>query len=96
MLFQVVSKEISGLRNSLKQSSVSDQIAHLTLDNNNNSDTEEFVSPEVEYLEKFSKYLDFKRNDIIRLSHRGNRPGTSMNIEGDKGSNNLSKREALV
>ncbi|XP_063690368.1 uncharacterized protein LOC134822995 [Bolinopsis microptera] len=92
---EVVSKEISGLRNSLKQSSVSNQIARLTLDNNN-SDTEEFVSPEVEYLEKFSKYLDFKRNDIIRLSHRGNRPGPSMNIEADKASNNLSKREALV
>lgn len=76
----MVSKEISGLRNSLKQSSVSSQIKNLTLSTGEGEEeqSEGFVSPEVEYLERFSKYLDFKRNDIIRLSSRT--PGKTNNL----------------
>ena len=107
---QIVSKEITGLRNSLKQSSVSNQIKRLTIEKEVEgvSDNEEYVSPEVEYLEKFSKYLDFKRNDIIRLSKRGNvargnvargggnvaRAGGNVGVESS--GNNLSSKEELV
>ena len=83
----------------MKQNSVSSEIKRLTIDKDGESDKDEseFVSPEVEYLEKFSKYLDFKRNDIIRLSKRKHAlsPGVTMNIEADISSNDLSREELV-
>lgn len=83
---EVVSKEISGLRSSLKQNSVSNQLDHLNLqfDENSSEQDSDFLSPEVEYLERFSKYLDFKRNDILRMSGRKvmKRPGSITSTSG--------------
>lgn len=103
---EVVSKEITGLRNSLKQNSVSNQIKRLTIEREGESDNEEneeYVSPEVEYLEKFSKYLDFKRNDIIRLSKRsnvahanGNVPREDRNVGEKSSRNDFSRKEEVV
>ena len=67
------------------------QITRLSISNEDNP--EDSSSPEVELLEQFAKYLDFKRNDILRAASRASSRASrkkspqTMNIEVE---NNLS------
>ena len=81
--FQVVSREISCLRTSLKETTVDNQIRHLDILSDTNVGHPN-SSPEIEMLEQFARYLDFKRNDVIRASgrtSRGNESPQTMNID---------------